>query len=82
MGKRKRKKRAKKLVKGLKAMLDRMQMSVRFIGGGPGDPLEGLAKAGMQSYREHHAENPPERCPCGRKWKNCKHRDDLLGTHH
>ena len=24
----------------------------------------------------------PERCPCGKKWKNCRHRDEILGTHH
>jgi len=86
MGKR-RKKKAKAireamreaLIASLERIRDRMQ--AEFVEMELERRPEMLQEA-IDSYRRDNAANPPERCPCGEKWKNCRHRDELLGTHH
>ena len=65
MKKRKLKKKAKKLAKTL---VEGLRIRISSF------------KDTAESYRALNADNPPPRCPCGKKWENCNLRDELLGV--
>jgi hypothetical protein len=75
--------RHKTVKKTLKRIRQRMRESV-MAALANGD-VDAAFRAAKDAFRQSVAQglNPvPSRCPCGKKWKDCEHRDELLGTHH
>ena len=87
MGKRKDKEKRKLKAALRRHGLRRREIFARFIGSSsPDEPVDAL-KAVFEKIAAHYRdrmqtrpETIPDRCPCGKKWKNCDHREELLGT--